>query len=97
MNNLEHMVEQHVREYESRLRHVDELVERAQASERPDPDHALQGLVSQRNDLADQLEQMRQKSFEHWREDEIERAGPMAVWDALAQQLEDLVERFERP
>jgi hypothetical protein len=42
------------------------------------------------------LEEMRLKSLDDWREEEIEKAGPMGIWDAVAQQLEDLVERLER-
>jgi len=29
MSGIEHLVEQHIREYESRQKHVDELIERA--------------------------------------------------------------------
>ena len=31
----------------------------------------------------------------NWREDTVQNAGPMAVWDILAQKLEDFVERHE--
>ena len=29
MSNTEHLIEQHIREYESRMRHIDELYQRA--------------------------------------------------------------------
>ena len=32
----------------------------------------------------------------HWQEEEIEKSGPMALWDSVAQQLEKLVERIEK-
>ena len=95
MNNLEHMVEQHVREYESRLKHVDELVDRAKATEHPEVHKELENLMPQRDELAGQLDSMRLKSLDHWREEELAKAGPMGIWDAVAQQLESLVERFE--
>ena len=43
-----------------------------------------------------QLEELRLKSLANWREEEIEKAGPMGIWDALAQQIEKLVERLEK-
>jgi ferritin-like metal-binding protein YciE len=95
-NNLEHMVEQHVREYESRLKHVDELVERAKATGHPEVHQALDQILEQRSAMAAELDSMRLKSLDDWRAEEIAKSGPMGVWDALAQQLEELVERFER-
>lgn len=42
MTTKEKIVDQHIREYESRLKHLDELFERAkQSSARLDDDHAL--------------------------------------------------------
>ncbi len=41
------------------------------------------------------LEALKRMPLEHWREEMIQSAGPMAVWDVLAQKLEDLVERIE--
>ncbi len=96
MNNLEHMVEQHVREYESRLKHVDELVDRAKATDHPEVHEELKSVMPQRDQLASQVESMRLKSLQDWRQEEIQKAGPMGIWDAVAQQLEALVERFER-
>ncbi len=32
---------------------------------------------------------------EHWREETVQKAGPMAIWDILAQKLEDFIERHE--
>jgi len=95
-NNLEHMVEQHVREYESRLKHVDELVERARATEHPEVHKELDQILAHRAEMASELDSMRLKSLQDWREEEITKAGPMGIWDAVAQQLEKLVERFER-
>ena len=41
------------------------------------------------------VEQMKLSSLENWDTEELALAGPMGVWDALAQQLEKLVERLE--
>jgi hypothetical protein len=35
------------------------------------------------------------KPRESWREEEIEMAVPMGIWDAMGQQLEKLAERIE--
>ncbi|WP_255416746.1 hypothetical protein [Thiohalobacter thiocyanaticus] len=42
------------------------------------------------------METLKQKSREHWEEDEIRQAGPMGVWDVVAQKLEHLLERLEK-
>jgi len=34
--------------------------------------------------------------FINWQEEEIEKSGPMALWDSVAQQLEKLVEKIEK-
>jgi len=96
MNNLEHMVEQQIRHYESHLKHIDELFDRVEASGHTESVIAAEELRPQRDAMHEHVEHMRLKSLDDWREEEIEKAGPMGIWDALAQQLEDLVERIER-
>jgi hypothetical protein len=99
MTDVDPLAEQHIREHESRLRHIVELLARAreQAAEaQPGIDTELDRLAAQREQLAGHLEKMRLTPGTDWREKEIELAGPMGLWDALAQQLEKLVERFER-
>ena len=95
MNNLEHLVEQQILHYESHLKHIDELLERAVSSGHGDTVKTAEEIRPQRDEMASYLEQMRLKSLDDWREEEIEKAGPMGIWDAVAQQLEDLVERLE--
>jgi hypothetical protein len=100
MTLIERLVDQHIMEYESRLKHIDELIERAhQASVELDECHTLESELEpyrkQRTELAEKAVQLRAISLEHWREDMIRSAGPMGVWDVLAQKLEDLVERIE--
>ncbi|MDT8404940.1 hypothetical protein [Sulfuriflexus sp.] len=101
MTNTEHLVEQHIREYQSRLQHVDELLEQARqgvskAAEPAAVGEELTALEEERNRFAEHVESLRLKSLENWREEEIEMAGPMGIWDALAQQIEKLVERIGR-
>ena len=101
MTDKNHMVEQHIMQYESHLKHIDELLERGRkgAGEAPEPaeaSKALEELAGEREKLASHIEEMRLKPKEDWQEQEIELAGPMGIWDAVAQQLEKLVERIER-
>mgnify|MGYP001827470293 FL=1 len=98
MTNIDNLAERHIAEYESRLMHMDELVQRVS-----DPggagqglDSELQALIKERDRLASHVEQMKLRSLEDWDEEELALAGPMGVWDALAQQLEKVVERLER-
>lgn len=97
MTGLDRQIEQHIREYESRLRHVDELLERAHHHKPPaEVAKELEEARHEREKMAAHLDELRRKPPEHWQEEEIESAGPMGIWDAVAQQLEKLVERLER-
>lgn len=95
MSNLEHLVEQHVQLYESRMRHVDELAETARSHEGSKDDPELNILLAQQAQLAAYLNDMKLRSVDDWAEEELARAGPMGIWDAVAQQLEAWLERFE--
>jgi DNA repair exonuclease SbcCD ATPase subunit len=99
MTTMNQLVEQHITKYESHLKHIDELLERAHEGVAEGPEYEetraeLEGLQQQREKLASHLDELRLKSLENWREEEIEKSGPMGIWDAVAQQLEKLVERL---
>ena len=98
MTTKEQLIDQHIREYESRLKHIDELYERAhKATEHLDDEHEsrseLNWFEERRSDVKDAIETMPVK---HWREETVKKAGPMAIWDIIAQQLEDFLERHEK-
>ena len=100
MTATERLVGEHIRAYESRLKHIDELFERAQkASEELDDDHALKSELKQyahqRSELVKETERVKTMPVENWRKEILQSSGPMAVWDVLAQKLEDLTERLE--
>ncbi|MBT8149176.1 MAG: hypothetical protein KJO24_04555, partial [Gammaproteobacteria bacterium] len=91
----------HFREYESRLKHIDELYQRAQqAGESLASGHQARAELSdyakQHAELRDKAEQIKAMDVNNWREELIESSGPMAVWDILAQKLEDFIERHEK-
>ena len=100
MTTKEQLVEQHIREYEARQKHVNELIAMAEdAAKKLAHDHEIKNELAQyqgqHSELVKQAEQLKRMPLEHWREEMIQSAGPMAVWDVLAQKLEDLVERLE--
>lgn len=96
------LVDQHFREYDSRLQHLDKLLEQAQkkavaqSPEQAETSAQLEELKLERDKLAVWLDELKLKSLENWREDEIMKAGPMGIWDAVAQQVEKMVEHIER-
>jgi hypothetical protein len=101
MTDIDKLVDRRISEYESRLKHIDELYEQAhQATAKLDDDHALKTELGeyheQRTDLANHTAKLKELPLAHWREDMIQSSGPMAIWDVLAQKLEDLIERVDK-
>jgi len=100
MSNKEHLIEQHIREYESRLKHIDELYVRAHEAaealhEEHDAHSELQDIKTRRQRLPQHADDIKSMPLDHWREETVQSSGPMAIWDILAQKLEDFVERHE--
>src|SRR5674476_1468490 len=88
-------------QYESQLKHIDELLERASKGVARSPLHAdthpqIAKAKSERDRLAKHLDVLRKMSPNELSEEILEESGPMGIWDALAQQLEHLVERIEQ-
>lgn len=96
---MDHLIQQHIFEHESRLKHMDELLARArQGVSRAKADGVAEQLTSAqagRDTLASRIEEYRQRPPGQWSKAEFENKGPMIVWDTIAQQLEKLVERLE--
>ncbi len=100
MPNMSQLAEQHIRQHESHLKHIDELFQRAHKGASPEDSGVqdqLAALKLEQEKLASHFEELKQKSVENWQEEEVEKSGPlMGLWDAVAQELEKLVERVER-
>ena len=96
----ERMAERHVQEFEARLAHVDQLMKRARGDaegERgAEAEERLAELSRERDRLAVRLDNFRLASPQTPASEEITSAGPMGAWDALAQQIERLIEKLER-
>lgn len=96
----EQLVNRHILEYESRMKHIAELYARAQKATAHLPgEHRskseLQALAEQKAQLENKADEIRSTPASNWRKQIIKSAGPMAIWDILAEQLEDFVERHE--
>lgn len=89
MTSKEHLVEQHIREYQARLKHVDELMAQAEQTRASD-DVALIALKEDHDALKDEVQNLGRQAI-HW----SEKGGPMVMWDVMAERLEHLVERIE--
>jgi hypothetical protein len=99
MTELNRLVQEHILAHEARLKHVDELLGRAQqkaAGAAGDASAQLASLKQERDRLSRQVEEFKVRPPEQWSEEEFEKTGPMVIWDTIAQQLEKLVERIER-
>lgn len=99
MNGIDQLVEQHIKQYELRLKHIDELLIRATSAVTPTVpaiSEQLSAMIEERNKFAGHIDKLRVKSLEHWRKEHIAKSGPMAIWDIIAQQLETFVERVEQ-
>jgi hypothetical protein len=92
-------VDQHILQYESHLKHIDELLERAHKLSAicPEPElrEHLAHIKPERDRLANIVTAVQQNPTKKVDED-LATIGPMAIWDIIAQDLEKLVERFER-
>ncbi len=100
MTSENQLLEQHIREYESRLQHFDELLERAgkaitEAPEHEDARTKLAELQKAREMLASQYDHMKLKLGENWEIEEIEKSGPMGIWDVVAQDVEHALEKLK--
>ncbi len=95
MTTDEQLAERNILHYEARLKHIDELFEKASkapGAEAPETSRELAELKEERGKLVDTLEQIKEKSLEAW----AKEGGPMVIWDLVAERLEKLVERLEK-
>lgn len=94
------MIEQHIVQYESHLRHIDEMLRRAHkhveaGSAPPEAEKELNNIKGEREKLAEHLSEMKRRTPEDWERETFTQAGPMGIWDAVARRLEKLVEHLD--
>jgi hypothetical protein len=96
MNKTDQLIEQHVREYESRLRRIDELMTKASENGITTATHPdLAEIFQHYEKFSTQLGSLKASQDQREMEDVL-RYGPMAIWDVLAQKLEHVVEKIEK-
>lgn len=91
MTTTDQLVEQKIKEHESRLKHIDELMNRAE-SEGVNSETAKEELADikkQRKKMGDYVQELKQKSPQKF----MESAGPMVMWEIVAEKLEHLIEK----
>jgi chromosome segregation ATPase len=97
MANIHQVAEQQIRQYESQLKHIDDVMERASKIRTENTElkaelgAELKELAEHRGELADYIEELRDRAPFEW----MEEGGPMVLWDAVAERIEELVERIE--
>jgi hypothetical protein len=89
---------EHISRYQARLKHLDQLLERARQRKIEEAEHEaeLKEIAGKREELAKYVRDLEHIDVEDWQEEEIEKSGPMGLWDSVAQQLEKLVEKLEK-
>lgn len=100
MTDIDKVVEQHILEHQARLNHIDELLERAGEAEKTaggQSPHSeeLAALRRDRDEFSDQVRAMKEDPAAYWQKKVAGNAGPMGVWDAIAERLEALLERLQ--
>ena len=100
MNRHESLVDQQILHYQARMKHIDELMERAEkgvavAGGQAERDE-LEALRAERRKLVEEMQRMEEKARRQTGDWPPEEAGPMLMWEAVARRLEALVERLEK-
>lgn len=98
MEGWEQLIEHHIREYESRQKHMDELLERAEkeVEDRPELKGDLSAIKSKHDEMVDSVADFKQGKVDKHAVEAIETAGPMGVWFGLISELETLIEGLEK-
>ena len=96
--DINRLAEQHARLYQSRLEHLDELIDRARKRlenhpEREEHEKTLGEILQRRDALQVQLDEFITKHPDDL-DEQVEKAGLMAIWEVLAQDLEKLLEKL---
>ncbi len=98
MHDMEQLVEQHIREYESRQKHIDELLQRAKkhAQEKPELHDDLTQIQDRHEQMVSNMQEFKEGRIDEQAVQAIEQAGPMGVWFGLISELETLIEELEK-
>jgi uncharacterized coiled-coil DUF342 family protein len=101
MTGYNQLAEHDIDQYESQLKHIDELLGRAKGieggHEYADIHAQIASVKNERDRYARHIDALKQKSTDDLHEEMIKDTGPLGIiLDALAQQMQSLLERIER-
>ncbi len=93
-------LEQPLNQYVAHLKHIDELLARAKRGAARAPGRTgvqaeIAKATTARDRLSEQVDELKKMSPDKVSEEIIGKAGPMGIWDAVANELEKVVERVE--
>lgn len=93
-------LEQPLNQYVASLRHIDELLARAKRGaarlpRRPELQAQIEKATNERDRLSEHVDKLKTMSPDEVSEEIIGKVGPMGIWDAVANELEKVVERVE--
>lgn len=100
MGSIDSLVERNIQRYESRLEHVDDLIEQARNGLQGHPDHekhakTLADILARRDELQVRLDDLKLNNPDRLSE-ELQEDGPiMGIADAIAGELEALLEKLD--
>ena len=94
MTTSEKLAELSIKEHESRLKHIDELMDKAESAGVHDDNvkEELADIKQEREKMGDYVEGLKQKSPQQF----METAGPMVMWEIIAEKLEHLIEKIKK-
>ena len=94
MTTPEQLAEKSIMEHEARLKHLDELMEKAEAVKTEDDAIAeeLSALKQEREKMGDYVAELKQKSPQEF----MKTAGPMVMWEIVAEKLEHMIEKLKK-
>ena len=94
--NTDQLAERQILRYQSRMKRLDEMIEKARRGldghpEKEKHEKTLAEILQRRDELKVKLDELLLKNPSDL-EEQIEKAGLMALWEVLAQDLEALLE-----
>ena len=94
MPTSDKLAELTIKEHESRLKHIDELMEKAESAGKKSEstNREIEELKQERQKMGDYVDSLKEKSPQEF----METAGPMVMWELVAKKLEQLIEKIKK-
>lgn len=101
MTSRDHLVEQHILEYQARLKHVDEVIAESDGHHNADLENIessqlLESLKLDREELDKHIREVREQKSVEAAEAMIAKISPLDIWNKIAEKLEKLAEKIDR-